>query len=228
MSLIRWQEKSNSSRVHSGGSYNYSTWDLDRIATLPPKQLGWCFLPCGQILESFPCRVAVSRKLWSRQFYFAKRQAHCPLVRLIFSMYAGLNVSQHMDDLRHPTRGSRCCSHQSLFASHCRRLRATPRDSSGLSWPLIQLHSATVCQSQFLTNVLSLFQSLSSLNRLFHIISDVTSPAFNLEGRQWRSSVTCIFHFYVSSLWADPSVRIPVLKPAEFSPISIGGNQNGR
>ncbi|KIM49085.1 hypothetical protein M413DRAFT_95490 [Hebeloma cylindrosporum] len=70
-------------------------------------------------------------------------------------------------------------------------------------------------------------QRLSGLNRLFHIISDVTSPAFNVEGRQWRSSVTCIFHFYFSSLWADPSVRISVLKPTAFLPRSIGGNQNG-
>lgn len=80
--LIQLQEKNNSSRVYPGGPCNYSIWDLSRIATLPPKQLGWRFLPCSQILESFPRRIAVSGKFWSWQFYFTKRQAHCPLVCL--------------------------------------------------------------------------------------------------------------------------------------------------
>lgn len=162
------QEKNSSSRVQSGGSYNYSAWDFNRIATLPSKQLGWRFLPCSQILKSFPRRIAVSGKFWSWQFYFTKRQAHCPLVWLNFSMSAGLNVSQHVDDLWHPARGSRSCSHQSLSAKHCCRLRATPRDSSGLSRPRIQMYSATVCQSQYLTNMIWF---ISKLVRLKSIVS---------------------------------------------------------
>ena len=38
------------------------------------------------------------------------------------------------------------------------------------------------------------------------MISDVTSPAFNVEGRQWRSSVIEIFYHYFAALWADPTV----------------------
>lgn len=38
------------------------------------------------------------------------------------------------------------------------------------------------------------------------MISDVTSPAFNVEGRQWRSSVIEIFYYYFTALWADPMV----------------------
>ncbi|KAJ7285806.1 hypothetical protein C8J57DRAFT_1431486 [Mycena rebaudengoi] len=41
------------------------------------------------------------------------------------------------------------------------------------------------------------------LRRLFRIILDVTSPAFNIEGRQWRSSVTEIFYRFFFALWAD-------------------------
>jgi hypothetical protein len=38
------------------------------------------------------------------------------------------------------------------------------------------------------------------------MVSDVTSPAFNVEGRQWRSSVIEVFNYYFSALWADPCV----------------------
>ena len=51
-----------------------------------------------------------------------------------------------------------------------------------------------------------LYPRLSSVNRLFRMISDVTSPAFNVEGRQWRSSVIEIFYYYFTALWADPMV----------------------
>ncbi|KAF9482782.1 hypothetical protein BDN70DRAFT_800871 [Pholiota conissans] len=69
---------------------------------------------------------------------------------------------------------------------------------------------------------------LSSITRLFRMISDVTSPAFNVDGRQWRSSVIQIFNSYFSALWADPSeeVRLAVkssctaLLPVHFDTIS--------
>lgn len=48
---------------------------------------------------------------------------------------------------------------------------------------------------------------LQAVNRLFRIISDVTSPAFVVEGQQWHSSVIEIFYHYFSALWFDPSVR---------------------
>lgn len=57
------------------------------------------------------------------------------------------------------------------------------------------------------TVIFELYFRLSSVNRLFRMISDVTSPAFNVEGRQWRSSVIEIFYYYFTALWADPIVR---------------------
>jgi hypothetical protein len=41
------------------------------------------------------------------------------------------------------------------------------------------------------------------VSRLFRIILDVTSPAFNVEDRQWRSSVIDVFYYYFSAAWAD-------------------------
>ena len=38
------------------------------------------------------------------------------------------------------------------------------------------------------------------------LISDVMSPAFNVEGRQWCSSVIEIFYYYFTALWADSVV----------------------
>ena len=48
---------------------------------------------------------------------------------------------------------------------------------------------------------------LSGISRLFRIVSDVTSPAFSVEGRQWRSSVIEIFYVFFSTMWMDSSVR---------------------
>ena len=62
---------------------------------------------------------------------------------------------------------------------------------------LLYVHAAVVSE---------LYPRLSSVNRLFRMISDVTSPAFNVEGRQWRSSVIEIFYYYFTALWADPMV----------------------
>jgi hypothetical protein len=48
---------------------------------------------------------------------------------------------------------------------------------------------------------------LLAVARLFRIILDVTSPAFNLEGRQWRSSIIEVFYRYFFALWADEKAR---------------------
>ncbi|PPR08077.1 hypothetical protein CVT24_010538 [Panaeolus cyanescens] len=69
---------------------------------------------------------------------------------------------------------------------------------------------------------------LLNLNHLFRMVSDVTSPAFGVEGRQWRSSVVEIFYHYLSALWQDSQeeVRLSVrasmvaLLPAHFELIS--------
>jgi hypothetical protein len=56
-----------------------------------------------------------------------------------------------------------------------------------------------------LTNA-SLRCSFIAVTRLFRIILDVTSPAFNVEDRQWRSSVIDVFYYYFSAAWADEKV----------------------
>jgi len=40
------------------------------------------------------------------------------------------------------------------------------------------------------------------------MITDISSPAFDVEGRQWRPSVIDIFYWFFSSLWNDPNVSI--------------------
>lgn len=49
---------------------------------------------------------------------------------------------------------------------------------------------------------------LQAMSRLFRVILEVTSPAFNVENRQWRSSVIDVFYIYFTSLWADERVSL--------------------
>lgn len=50
---------------------------------------------------------------------------------------------------------------------------------------------------------------------------DSPSPDFNVDGRQWRSSVVFIFAQYFRAIWLDPQVRYltgyPVLSDARPS-----------
>ncbi|KAI0780831.1 hypothetical protein BD413DRAFT_500442 [Trametes elegans] len=63
--------------------------------------------------------------------------------------------------------------------------------------------------------------------RLFRMVEDVTSPAFVVEDRQWRSSVIDIFRYFFAALWEDEreEVRLSVdiwtqtLLPAHFDVI---------
>lgn len=48
---------------------------------------------------------------------------------------------------------------------------------------------------------------LVAVTGLFRIILDTTSPDFNVEGRQWRSSIVDVFYYYFGSLWTDDRVR---------------------
>ncbi|KAJ3845083.1 hypothetical protein F5878DRAFT_655339 [Lentinula raphanica] len=74
---------------------------------------------------------------------------------------------------------------------------------------------------------------LSALVRLFRIIMDVTSPAFNVEGRQWRSSITEVFYHYFSTLWIDEKEELRLaadtfssnLLPAHLDQISLCWNE---
>ncbi|CAA7271679.1 unnamed protein product [Cyclocybe aegerita] len=77
-------------------------------------------------------------------------------------------------------------------------------------------------------------ERLLAINRLFRIVADVTSPAFGVEGRQWRTSVVDIFTSYFCALWADPAeeVRLAVrsssvaLLPAHLSVITQCWNES--
>lgn len=70
---------------------------------------------------------------------------------------------------------------------------------------------------------------LLAVIRLFRIILDVTSPAFNIEGRQWRSSIIEVFYRYFFALWADEKEEIRLivdtfasgLLPAHLHTISL-------
>ncbi|KAJ7235476.1 hypothetical protein B0H12DRAFT_1141671 [Mycena haematopus] len=70
---------------------------------------------------------------------------------------------------------------------------------------------------------------LLAVIRLFHIILDLTSPAFNIEGRQWRSSIIEVFYRYFFALWADEKEEIRLivdtfasgLLPAHLEAISL-------
>ncbi|CCM02372.1 uncharacterized protein FIBRA_04467 [Fibroporia radiculosa] len=51
---------------------------------------------------------------------------------------------------------------------------------------------------------------LQAALRLFRIILDVTSPAFNVEGRQWKTSVIQIFDRFFSGIWMDEREEVRV------------------
>ncbi|KAH8106968.1 hypothetical protein BXZ70DRAFT_1003857 [Cristinia sonorae] len=76
-------------------------------------------------------------------------------------------------------------------------------------------------------------ERLQTAHRLFQIITDITSPAFNIEDRQWRSSVVDIFYYFFSRLWLDEreEVRMAVetwsqtLLPSHFDAIALCWNE---
>ncbi|OBZ75571.1 hypothetical protein A0H81_04216 [Grifola frondosa] len=74
---------------------------------------------------------------------------------------------------------------------------------------------------------------LQAVMRLFRIIEDVTSPSFNVEDRQWRSSVIEVFYYFFSSMWIDDreEIRLSVdtwaqtLLPDHFNAITLCWNE---
>ncbi|KAK0197058.1 hypothetical protein F5146DRAFT_1099379 [Armillaria mellea] len=49
---------------------------------------------------------------------------------------------------------------------------------------------------------------LEGIARLFRIILDSPSPDFQVEGRQWKSSVGDVFYYFFASLWTDKKEEI--------------------
>ncbi|KAI9070388.1 hypothetical protein FKP32DRAFT_1586228 [Trametes sanguinea] len=74
---------------------------------------------------------------------------------------------------------------------------------------------------------------LEAVVRLFRMVEDATSPAFDVEDRQWRSSVIDIFRYFFSALWDDEreEIRLAVdtwtqtLLPAHFDAITLCWNE---
>ncbi|KXN89237.1 Protein kinase C delta type [Leucoagaricus sp. SymC.cos] len=68
----------------------------------------------------------------------------------------------------------------------------------------------------------------SSATRLFRILQDVCSPNFNIDGRQWKSSIVRLFQTFFSLLWSDQKEEIRLivkshcssLLPAHFEAIT--------
>ncbi|TFK29961.1 hypothetical protein FA15DRAFT_684259 [Coprinopsis marcescibilis] len=116
----------------------------------------------------------------------------------------------------------------------------------------VQLHGIDSIRSEFLLRVLAVDSEslqtlvdealspvldwnnrLKAVNRLARIVTDVTSPAFNVDGRQWRSTVAELFTSFFSLLWKDPEeeIRLAVrtlcasLLPAQLSAITQCWNE---
>ncbi|KAG6814363.1 hypothetical protein H0H92_010949 [Tricholoma furcatifolium] len=74
---------------------------------------------------------------------------------------------------------------------------------------------------------------LLAITHLFRVILDVINPSFNIEDRQWRSSVADVFFYFFSSQWADQSEEIRVavetlsatLLPSHHQAISLCWNE---
>ncbi|KAM6500500.1 hypothetical protein JOM56_003514 [Amanita muscaria] len=68
-----------------------------------------------------------------------------------------------------------------------------------------------ICHENLLPSV-SWEGRLSAVTRLFRVIQDITHPAFEVEGRHWRSSITVVLYFYFRTLWTDgkEEVRLAV------------------
>ncbi|TDL27495.1 hypothetical protein BD410DRAFT_782583 [Rickenella mellea] len=75
---------------------------------------------------------------------------------------------------------------------------------------------------------------LRAAAQLFRVILDATSPFFHVEGRQWRASVTNIFHRFFTTVWIDPKEEIRLatdtwaqtLQPAHFDAITLCWNES--
>ncbi|EIN07352.1 hypothetical protein PUNSTDRAFT_144852 [Punctularia strigosozonata HHB-11173 SS5] len=69
---------------------------------------------------------------------------------------------------------------------------------------------------------------IQASTRLFKIIMDLPNPAFSLEDRKWRSSISDIFYYFFSAIWSDEAEEIRTavdswsqsLLPAHFEAIS--------
>lgn len=55
--------------------------------------------------------------------------------------------------------------------------------------------------------LLKAFARLLSLDRLFGMSLDITSPDFVVENRSWKHSVIDLFYYAVEPLWVDQKVR---------------------
>ena len=52
---------------------------------------------------------------------------------------------------------------------------------------------------------------MNAITRLFRMVQDVTSPAFVVEDRQWRSCIIDVFRYFFGALWEDERVSVSVI-----------------
>jgi hypothetical protein len=69
---------------------------------------------------------------------------------------------------------------------------------------------------------------MHSALRLFRMILDVNSPAFNFENHQWRPAVVEVFYSFFSLIWQDEKVRFFSFICNFWSPIAIFTSFIGR
>ncbi|KAF9454513.1 hypothetical protein P691DRAFT_770412 [Macrolepiota fuliginosa MF-IS2] len=61
---------------------------------------------------------------------------------------------------------------------------------------------------QMLSNHQEWEARVHSATRMFRIVQDVCSPAFNVDGRQWKTSMVRVFLVFFSLLWLDPKEEV--------------------
>ncbi|KAF5358295.1 hypothetical protein D9756_001552 [Leucocoprinus leucothites] len=56
-----------------------------------------------------------------------------------------------------------------------------------------------------------------SATRLFRVVQDVCNPGFDIDGRQWKSSIVEVFQSFFSLLWSDPKEEIRLIAKSHCS-----------
>ncbi|KAJ8700118.1 hypothetical protein PTI98_003174 [Pleurotus ostreatus] len=81
--------------------------------------------------------------------------------------------------------------------------------------PAFLLRTLVVDEEPFQALLDGLYQSsvdwkirLDSVSRIFRIILETLSASFNVEGRQWRSSVANVFRKFFSAIWSDEKEEV--------------------
>lgn len=178
----------------------YVTTNLDEVSGLTAKFLNM-FIMDSPFLEGFEVDNFILRngKIIAQ---WCVKQSSCSLLWPILHSYssAWMIYSIQRDDLA-TVRINLLLRSLLIDSEHFHNILRSSLDPG--SSPMTE-RSVKYCFAPY--RRFSAVSRLSSVNRLFRMVADVTNPAFNVEGRQWRSSVSEIFYAFFSALWADDSV----------------------